>query len=245
MRYWTTVYNTSTLCAGTLEHTARLGWGKNLMKFSDYVSDPLSEWASEVDDRTLANPPQTLCNALLWWFWIWGSIIALTTVKMTKRHFVWSSLCGDCVRQLSVGIPRHSTSGRSAVPHRGHTVPHRGHTVPHRGHTVPHDGMNPPENSPSWQVTQFSMATSHPIYWQAGCSLSLTHTWISSNYGISRLLRAYLDRIFGHFNLTCEGKYNFWRFLPNSLKSLHRNRHLRIMRQFSQDRLCAPWAGGW
>ena len=69
------------------------------MKFSDYVSDPLCEWVSEVDDRTLANPPQTLCNALLWWFWIWGSIIALTTVKMTKRHFVWSSLCGDCVRQ--------------------------------------------------------------------------------------------------------------------------------------------------
>ena len=183
-----------------LEHSnsARLGWGKNLMKFSDYVSDPLSEWVSEVDDRTLANPPQTLCNALLWWFWIWGSIIALTTVKMTKRRFVWSSLCGDCVRQLSVGIPRHSTSGHSAVPHRGHTVPH--------------DGMNPPENSPSWQVTQFSMATSHPIYWQAGCSLSLTHTWISSNYGISRLLRAYLDRIFGHFNLTCEGTYKLWRF---------------------------------
>ena len=214
MRYWTTVYNTSTLCAGTLEHTARLGWGKNLMKFSDYVSDPLSEWVSEVDDRTLANPPQTLCNALLWWFWIWGSIIALTTVKMTKRRFVWSSLCGDCVRQLSVGIPRHSTSGRSAVPQRGHTVPHR-------GHTVPHDGMNPPENSPSWQVTQFSMATSHPIYWQAGCSLSLTHTWISSNYGISRLLRAYLDRIFGHFNLTCEGTYKFWGFFCTILWNVH------------------------
>ena len=139
-----------------LEHlnTARLGWGKNLMKFSDYVSDPLSEWASEVDDRTLANPPQMLCNALLWWFWIWGSIIALTTVKMTKRRFVWSSLCGDCVRQLSVGIPRHSTSGRSTVPHRGHTGATQCHMmgwIPRRIHPV---GKSPNFQWP--QVTQFT-----------------------------------------------------------------------------------------
>ena len=157
-----------------LEHSnsARLGWGKNLMKFSDYVSDPLSEWASEVDDRTLANPPQTLCNALLWWFWIWGSIIALTTAKMTKRHFVWSSLCGDCVRQLSVGIPRHSTSGRSAVPHRGHTGATRG-----------------PHSATWWDESpgEFTQLASHPIFnghkspnlLAAGRMLTLSYTHLN------------------------------------------------------------------
>ena len=97
------------------------------MKFSDYVSDPLCEWVSEVDDGTQSDPPDLLCCLKLWPTFNWRGRIALVTVKVTTHHVL--ALCGrHCVWKLTGGIRLCSI-----VP-----------------------GMNLPENSVGWQVTQFT-----------------------------------------------------------------------------------------